>query len=68
MTAALPARPAKALPKQVALGFSLLTLVARVVMALQYHADGGFQFTEDAHLDQGVRRPLRRSASTGSGC
>ena len=48
MTAALPEGHAKALPKQVALGVSLLTLVLAVVMAFGYDLDGGFQFTEDA--------------------
>jgi len=46
-TAALPGGHAKALPKQVALGVSLLTLVLGIVMAFGYHLDGGFQFTED---------------------
>ena len=47
VTAALPQGHAKALPKQVALGVSVLTLVLGVVMAFGYHLDGGFQFTED---------------------
>ncbi len=38
---------AKALPKQVALGVSILTLGLAVVMAFGYNLDGGFQFTED---------------------
>jgi NADH-quinone oxidoreductase subunit M len=47
---ALPARVAPALPKQVALGTSLLTLVVGAVMALRYDAGSGeqFQFTEQA--------------------
>ncbi len=46
-TAALPGGHAKALPKQLALGFSLVTLLLGIVMAFGYHLDGGFQFTED---------------------
>ena len=46
-TAALPGGHAKALPKQVALGVSLVTLVLGIVMAFGYHLDDGFQFTED---------------------
>src|SRR3954454_23503393 len=47
VTAALPQGHAKALPKQVALGISVLTLALAVVMAFGYDLDGGFQFTED---------------------
>ena len=47
MTAALPQGHAKALPKQVALGVSMLTLALAVVMAFGYNLDGGFQYTED---------------------
>ena len=46
-TAALPAGHRLELPKQVALGTSLLTLAIAVVMSFGYHLDGGFQFTED---------------------
>ncbi|QBR92482.1 NADH-quinone oxidoreductase subunit M [Nocardioides euryhalodurans] len=35
-----------ALPKQVGLGFAVLTLVAAIVMATGYDTDGGMQFTE----------------------
>ena len=47
VTAALPQGHAKALPKLVALGVSLVTLVLGVVMAFGYNLDGGFQYTED---------------------
>src|SRR6202012_5155632 len=47
VTAALPAGHRAVLPKQVALGASLLTLVLAVVMSFGYHLHGGFQFTED---------------------
>ena len=47
VTAALPQGHAKALPKQVALGVSLVTFVVAVVMAFGYHLHDGFQFTED---------------------
>jgi NADH-quinone oxidoreductase subunit M len=43
---ALPRRLAASMPKQVALGFSLLTLALGAVMASGYKADGGMQFTE----------------------
>jgi|tagenome__1003787_1003787.scaffolds.fasta_scaffold20967944_2 NADH-quinone oxidoreductase subunit M len=46
-TAALPGGHKLELPKQVALGSSLLTLVLAVVMAFGYDLHGGFQFTED---------------------
>jgi NADH-quinone oxidoreductase subunit M len=47
VTAAMSDGEDKARPKQVALGFSLLTLVVAAVMATQYDADGGgFQLTE----------------------
>ena len=46
VTAALPYEGDKSQPKKVALGFSVLTLVLAAVMATQYDADGGFQFTE----------------------
>ena len=44
---ALPARPGSALPKQVALGFSLLTLALGVALAIGYDPGGGMDFTED---------------------
>ena len=47
LIALLPTRAGSALSKQIALGISLLTLVLTIVVALQYDADGGFQFTED---------------------
>ena len=47
VTAALPAGHQARLPKQVAFGTSLLTLVLAVVMSFGYHLDGGFQFTEE---------------------
>ena len=47
VTAALPAGHQARLPKQVAFGASLLTLVLAVVMSFGYHLDGGFQFTEE---------------------
>jgi len=46
VTAALPYEGDKSQPKKIALGFSVLTLVLAAVMATQYDADGGFQFTE----------------------
>ena len=46
VTAAMPYQGDRARPKQIALGFSLLTLVLAAVMATQYDADGGFQLTE----------------------
>ncbi len=42
----LPRLPGAVLTKQVALGFSLLALVAVVVVAVRYDAGGGMQFTE----------------------
>jgi len=46
-TAARPAGHKLQLPKQVALGTSLLTLVLAVVMSFGYELDDGFQFTEE---------------------
>ena len=46
-TAALPAGHRLELPKQVALGTSLLTLLLAVIMSFGYDLNGGFQFTED---------------------
>ncbi|RNL62309.1 NADH-quinone oxidoreductase subunit M [Nocardioides marmoriginsengisoli] len=47
---ALPARVGSALPKQLALGTSLVTLVVGIVMAIRYDSDSSaqFQFTEQA--------------------
>jgi NADH-quinone oxidoreductase subunit M len=47
VTAALPAGHRLVLPKQVALGTSLLTFVVAVVMSFGYHIHDGYQFTED---------------------
>jgi NADH-quinone oxidoreductase subunit M len=46
LTAALPTGHRAALPKQIALGTSVLTLVVAAVMASDYKLDGGFQFTQ----------------------
>src|SRR4029453_2170693 len=46
VTAAMPYEGDKARPKQIALGFPLLTLLLAAVIATQYDAGGGFQFTE----------------------
>jgi NADH-quinone oxidoreductase subunit M len=54
-------------PKQIALGFSVLTLVVAAVMATQYDAGGGFQFTE-THEWISVFGATTRSASTASAC
>ena len=43
----LPARAATAAPKQIALGFSLLTLVLGVVLAIGYEPGGGMDYSED---------------------
>ncbi len=45
-TAVLPARPGDVLPKQVALGVTVATLVLAGVVAAQYDAGAGMQFTE----------------------
>ncbi len=47
LVAALPQRAAANAPKQIALGFSLVTLVLAVVLALDYHSGGGRQFREE---------------------
>ena len=47
VVAFLPARANAALSKQVALGFSVVTLALGVALALGYDADGGMQYTED---------------------
>src|SRR3954451_21346953 len=49
VTAAMPYEGAKSRPKQISLGFGVLTLVIAAVMATQYDVDnpgGGMQFTE----------------------
>ena len=46
VTAAMPYEGNKARPKQISLGFGVLTLVLAAVMASQYDADAGMQFTE----------------------
>ena len=46
LVAALPARANANAPKQIALGFSLVTLVIGIGVALGYKTDGGRQFTE----------------------
>ncbi len=46
VTAALPYDGDRNRPKQVSLGFSVVTLVLAIVMAAQFSLDGGFQFTE----------------------
>ncbi|MBV9830626.1 MAG: NADH-quinone oxidoreductase subunit M [Marmoricola sp.] len=46
VVAALPRRAAGAAPKQLALGFSAVTLVLAVVLAFSYKTGGGRQFTE----------------------
>jgi NADH-quinone oxidoreductase subunit M len=43
----LPARPASAAPKLIALGFSVVTLVLGVALAIGYDTGGGFQYSED---------------------
>ncbi len=45
--AAVSTESNKTLPTQVSLGFSLLTLLVAVVIAVRYDAGGGFQFTEE---------------------
>jgi NADH-quinone oxidoreductase subunit M len=46
VTGALPAGGRASLPKQVALGTSIVTLVVAAVMASDYDLNGGFQFTQ----------------------
>ncbi len=43
----LPARAAANGPKLIAIGFSVVTLVLGLALALDYNAGGGMQFTED---------------------
>lgn len=45
--AAMPARAGSFLPRQLALGVSLVTLVLTAVMAAQYQIGEGFQFTQE---------------------
>jgi NADH-quinone oxidoreductase subunit M len=47
LVALSPTRANTTLSKQIALGISLLTLVLTIVVAVQYDAEGGMQFTED---------------------
>ena len=47
LVAALPRRAAAAAPKQIALGFSLVTLVLAIALALDYQSGGGRQFREE---------------------
>ena len=47
LVAALPKRAAADAPKQIALGFSLVTLVLAVALALDYKSGGGRQFSEE---------------------
>jgi NADH-quinone oxidoreductase subunit M len=47
LVAALPKRAAVDAPKQIALGFSLVTLVLAVALALDYKSGGGRQFGEE---------------------
>ena len=47
LVAALPSRAAANAPKQIALGFSLVTLVLAVALALDYSSGGGRQFGEE---------------------
>lgn len=46
VVALLPARVSSAAPKQIALGFSLLTLALGIAIAIGYDPGGGMQFTE----------------------
>jgi len=48
VVAFLPARASAAAPKQISLGFSLVTLALAAALAFQYDAGGGMQFTEDS--------------------
>ncbi len=45
--ALLPGKPGSGLPRQFALGVSLLTLVLTIVVAAGFDAGGGFQYVED---------------------
>lgn len=54
VTVLVPRVPGSALPKQVALGFSLLTLAVAVVMAAMYDVGGGYQFTEEVPWIEGL--------------
>ena len=46
LVAFLPKAPGSVLPKQLALGVSLLTLVVGIAIAAQYDTSGGMQMTE----------------------
>jgi NADH-quinone oxidoreductase subunit M len=46
VTAALPSRPGDVLPKQLALGSSLVTLVLAAIVGLRFENGDGLQFTE----------------------
>jgi NADH-quinone oxidoreductase subunit M len=48
VVAFLPARAHAAAPKQIALGFSVVTLVLAAAIALGYDAGGGMQYSEDS--------------------
>ena len=49
-----------ALAKYLALAFSLLTLVAVIIIAVKFQVGGpNYQFTESVLVDPGVRRALR---------
>jgi NADH-quinone oxidoreductase subunit M len=47
LLALLPARANPAAPKQIALGFSVLTLALGIALAIGYDSGGGFQYSED---------------------
>ena len=47
LVALLPRRASNEAPKQIALGFSVVTLVLTVALALDYKSGGGRQFTEE---------------------
>jgi NADH-quinone oxidoreductase subunit M len=47
LLAFLPARANPAAPKQIALGFSVLTLALGIALAIGYDSGGGFQYSED---------------------
>jgi NADH-quinone oxidoreductase subunit M len=47
LVAFLPARANRAAPKQIAIGFSVLTLALGVALAVGYDSGAGFQYSED---------------------
>jgi NADH-quinone oxidoreductase subunit M len=47
LLAFLPARANPAAPKQIALGFSVLTLALGIALAIGHDSGGGFQYSED---------------------